>query len=52
MVNNDNRTEQRHSNGIDYIYEWLSDGWIAIYKLLNSGTLRPLIQALTEDKYR
>lgn len=48
-IDANNRTESRRSNGIDYIYEFLEDGWIAIYKNIY-GRLSPVIQAKTIEK--
>lgn len=50
MVNPKNRTESRYANGVDYIYEFLEDGWIAVYKFVGGLPWIPLIQAKTVDK--
>lgn len=50
MINPKNRTETRRANNIDYIYEFLEDGWIAIYKFIDGLPWIPLIQAKTIDK--
>ena len=50
MIDKNNRTEPRYANGIDYIYEFLPDGWIAIYEYRDGLPLRPLIQACDVNK--
>ena len=45
MINPNNRTEPRRSNGIDYVFEFLEDGWIAIYEYVDGLPLKPIIQA-------
>ena len=44
-----NCTETAYANGIDYTYEFLPDGWIAIWERSN-GVYRPIIQACNQDK--
>ena len=50
MVDKNNRTETRYANGIDYIYEFLSDGWIAIWKFIDGLPWIPVIQAMNVEK--
>ena len=50
MIDKNNRTESRRANGIDYIYEFLSDGWVAIYEYRDGLPLKPIIQACCADK--
>lgn len=50
MIDEKNRTETRKANGIDYIYEFLQDGWIAIYEYRDGLPLLPLIQACNVEK--
>jgi len=50
MVDENNRTENHRANGIDYVYEFLADGWIGIYEYRDGLPLRPIIQACNTDK--
>ena len=50
MIDKNNRTESRRANSIDYIYEFLSDGWIAIYEYRDGLPPKPIIQACSTDK--
>lgn len=45
MINPKNHTESRRANGIDYIFEHLKDGWIAIYEYEDGLPPKPIIQA-------
>lgn len=54
MIDKRNRTEARNANGIDYIYEYLQDGWIAIYEYRDGLPPLPVIQAcnvIKADEY-
>jgi len=48
-LNAKNRTEAAYANSIDYTYEYLPDGWIAIWERMN-GTCKPIIQACSKSK--
>ena len=50
MIDENNRTESRRSNGADYIYEFLADGWIAIWQYIDGLPWIPVIQAKTVEK--
>ena len=50
MVDVNNRTESHSANGIDYIFEFMSDGWIGIYEFRDGLPWRPLIQACNPAK--
>ena len=50
MIDKNNRTESRRANGIDYLYEFLSDGWVAIYEYRDGLPLKPIIQACDTSK--
>ena len=50
MIDKNNRKEIRCSNGIDYVYEFLSDGWISIWEFIDGLPLIPVIQAKTIEK--
>jgi hypothetical protein len=45
MIDENNRIEHRRENGINYVYEFLADDWIAIYENIDGLPLRPIIQA-------
>jgi hypothetical protein len=50
MVDQANHTESHSANGLDYLYEFLADGWVAVYEYRNGLPLRPLIQACSREK--
>ena len=50
MMDKNNRTESHSSNGISYVYEFLADGWIAIYEFRDGLPLKPIIQACNPEK--
>ena len=50
MIDKNNTTESRYANGISYVYEFLADGWIAIYEFIDGLPLKPIIQACNSEK--
>ena len=50
MVDKNNRIESHSANGIDYKFEFMSDGWIGIYEYRDGLPWKPIIQACNLDK--
>jgi len=48
-LNEKNRIEPAYANGINYTYEYLPDGWIAIWERAY-GAYKPIIQACNKLK--
>ena len=42
-------TEAHRANGINYLFETMEDGWIAIWRLVNNRPV-PVTQAKTKEK--
>jgi hypothetical protein len=49
-LDKNNRTEHRKCNGINYLFEFMQDGWIAIWKNIENLQFVPMIQAKTVEK--
>lgn len=50
MINPKHYVQSRRANGINYIFEYLEDGWIAIYEYEDGVPPKPIIQACNIKK--